>query len=135
MFSSFSKWRKHPAVIICGLVAATWLLNRVLMVEGALDDTPYMAAFAMLVLALCSQRLPQLARIQPRSKRTLCSLLICWLWGIALMVLTGSFIDCFASIDSDAIIIIPFAILMPTFGLFGILPALIPYWIIENKAD
>lgn len=57
------------------------------------------------------------------------------MWGIALMVLTGSFIDCFASLAPDAIIIIPFAILMPTFGLFGILPALIPYWIIENKAD
>ena len=127
--------KKHPAVIIIGSVSATWLISRLLMVDGAMDDAPYMAAFSMLVLVLCSMLLPRLAVIKPRRKRTLNSLPICWIWGVALMMLLGSFIDCFVAVDPESPIIIPFAIIMLPCGLFGILPALIPYWIIENLAD
>lgn len=129
------QWRKHPAVIIIGSVSATWLISRLLMVDGALDDAPYMAAFSMLVLVLCSMLLPRLAVIKPRLKRTLYSLPICWLWGVALTMLPGNFIDCFVAVDPESPIIIPFAIIMLPCGLFGILPAPIPYWIIENMAD
>jgi len=128
-------WRKHPAAIIIGLGVVTWLLCRLLMVEGAMDIAPIMATFSMLVLAMCSLLLPRLAVIQPRRKRTLYSLPICWIWGVALMMLLGSFIDCFVAVDPESPIIIPFAIIMLPCGLFGILPAPIPYWIIENMAD
>lgn len=128
-------WRKHPAVIIIGLGVVTSLLCGLLMVEGAMDIAPIMATFSMLVLATCSLLLPRLAVIQPRRQRTLNSLPICWIWGVALMMLLGSFIDCFVAVDPESPIIIPFAIIMLPCGLFGILPALIPYWIIENLAD
>ena len=129
------QWRKHPAVIIIGSVSATWLISRLLMVDGALDDAPYMAAFSMLVLVLCSMLLPRLAVIKPRLKRTLYSLPICWIWGVALMMLLGSFIDCFVSIHPEDVCIISFAFLILPLGMFGIIPTLIPYWIIENLAD
>ncbi len=128
-------WRKHPAAIIIGLGVVTWLLCRLLMVEGAMDIAPIMATFSMLVLAMCSLLLPRLAVIQPRRKRTLYSLPICWIWGVALMMLLGSFIDCFVSIHPEDVCIISFAFLILPLGMFGIIPTLIPYWIIENLAD
>ena len=128
-------WRKHPAPIIIGLGVVTWLLCRLLMVEGAMDSAPIMATFSMLVLAMCSLLLPRLAVIQPRRKRTLASLPICWIWGVALMMLLGSFIDCFVSIHPEDVCIISVAFLILPLGMFGIIPTLIPYWIIENLAD
>ena len=128
-------WRKHPAAIIIGLGVVTWLLCRLLMVEGAMDIAPIMATFSMLVLAMCSLLLPRLAVIQPRRNRTLNSLPICWIWGVALMMLLGSFIDCFVSIPPEDVCIISVAFLILPLGMFGIIPTLIPYWIIENLAD
>ena len=113
---------------------ALWVLCDFIRISGAWPAAPAIAGWAAAALTLLSLALPLVARLQSPWVRTLAAIPTCWLWGLSLAVLMGAIIDCFVWCGNDPVAIFPYSLmLLPLLSIGGLLPALIPYSLINAE--
>lgn len=117
--------------IIHGL--ALRILCDFIRISGSWPPAPCIAGWSAAALTLLSIALPPVAGIKHPWGYTLTATLICWMWGLSFAVLIGAIIDCFIRCGHDPVAIFPYSLLqLPFITLAGLIPALIPYSIINT---
>jgi len=113
---------------------ALWVVCDVIRISGSWPSAPAIAGWAATALTLLTLALPLVARLQHPWGRTLAAIPTSWLWGLSLAVLIGAIIDCFVWCGNNPVAIFPYSLmLLPLMTVAGLIPALIPYSLINAE--